>query len=251
MRQSGEGRAGSRWTGAAILVAAAIGLTMLGGRLAGAAPGDNVDPDQGDRYLAADLANQNRFTGQGEVWPPRPDGAGEPRTVPTLEPRYDRDRLVAGIVTDDRVSPLLGDRWDVLAVGTSGENEKRSARATARGQSRITFFSRSTNQSVIVDVMGGRITTINTLAPTVEQLPLNPAEKADAVAIARKYWLEQGVTSVNNLQGFAIQAYEPGGSLYNTRMAYVSFHVDADSRPELLAWVDLTKEVVASAREDR
>ncbi len=247
----GERRAGVTIGGFAIAVVTVVGAIALGGQWAGAQPGDDVDPEHGDHYHAADLANQNRFTGQGEVWPPRPDGAGAPRSLPIAEPRYDDDPIIADIATDGRVAELLGEQWTVLAIGPAAVNGKGAGAAAGQGRIQITFFSRSTNQSVIVDVTGRRVADVATVDPAVEQLPLNPEEKADAVDIARRYWLDAGETSVDNLEGFAIQAYQPGGSLYDVRMAYVSFHVDADSRPELLAWVDLTNEVVTEAREER
>lgn len=241
--------------GAAGLGLAAIAITTLGaGTLVGADANDGThthnhetDPEHGEHYHAADLDGEGRFTGQGEVWPPRPDGAGEPTEVPNEEPEYVEDPLVDRASRPTDVADLLGERWDVLEVIEAisvGKGE------TDPGGQAVTFFSYDNNQSVRVELRGGAVTRIETTDPARGQLPLNPEEKERAIDIARDHWSEQGESAVNDLEGFSIQAFEADGSFYDVRMVYVSFHQNADTRPDFLTWVDLSNESVADAKRD-
>jgi len=76
-------------------------------------------------------------------------------------------------------------------------------------------------------------------------------EKSLAIEIAREYWIERDEPRVAQLEGYAIQTYQPDGSLYPTRVAYVSFHVQSPEPPELITWVDLSKERVFRAKVER
>jgi hypothetical protein len=44
-------------------------------------------------------------------------------------------------------------------------------------------------------------------------------------------------------------AYRPeGNGFYDTRVIYISFHLDSSSVPEFVAWVDLTSQKVMKAQ---
>ncbi len=238
------------------LLAAAGAVAIVGvGTLsltADAAPSqerqDEINREVGDVYHAADLRRQSRWTGEGEVWPPRPNGAGAPTRLEQRDaPQYGNDPLAQRIAANAEVAELLGDRWSVLEVADNAGDAKDNR---AQGRSTITYFSRSTNRSVIVDVAGQRVHSVETMPATVNQLPVTPEEANEAIEIARQHWQEQGKSRVNDLEGFVIMALQPGGALFDVRMVYVSFHVDADAHPEFVTWVDLTNEVVSHGREE-
>ncbi len=250
-------RLGRKRVAAAVIsvtLAGAGGAILSGTSLVGAAAnGDahihdhEVDPEHGNHYHAADLNGEGRFSGQGEVWPPRPDGAGAPTEIRQAALGYKSDPLAARAATQSDVAAQLGDRWDVLEVADGVSEGKGNS---GRSRQVVTFFSYDLNHSVQVEMRGANVTDMKTIAPTVAQLPLNPAEKARAVEVARSYWNEQGESAVNDLEGFSIQAFQPSGAFYDVRMVYVSFHENADTRPDYLTWVDLSNETVADSKRD-
>lgn len=238
---------------AAVTVLSVVGLAAWSFAVGASADPSSmqVDREFGDGYDAADLGRQSRW--QSDSWPPRPDGAGPATKLPTVNPpAYGRDPLAQQVAADSRVAPLLGDRWSVLEVAHHVPGDKGTAPDIGRGlgRSRVTYYSRSTNQSVIAEVAGRRVEDVSTVAPTENQLPVSPEEADDAVAIARAYWSEQGEGRVDDLEGFVIMAFKPDGSLFDSRMVYVSFHVNADELPEFITWVDLTEEAVSHGRQE-
>lgn len=245
-----------RVVAAALSVAAiaAGGAVVAGTGIVGAQADDDththehgVDPEHGNHYHAADLNGQGRFSAQGEVWPPRPDGAGPPTRIPREEPGYKADQRAQQAAGQSEVAALLGERWDVLEAAEGVTDGKGRS---DRSRHQVTFFSYDNNHSVEVKMQGANVVEVKTIDPASEQLPLNPTEKARAVDIARAHWNGQGESAVNDLEGFSIQAFRPEAGFFDVRMVYVSFHQNADTRPDFLTWVDLSNETVADFKRD-
>jgi hypothetical protein len=202
------------------------------------------------------LDDDGRFTGPGDVWPPQPRNATEIVERPDLGPsvvteeaglrRLDRsaqsdERSPSQVLAADRsVQDALGDRHNLIAV------EELSA-----GTSRLVYYSLSTNQTVDVTVTGDAVTELVLSEPGEFQPELSRAEKLAAVDLARAHWEARGDTRIDQLQGFTILTFRQDGSYHDTRMVYVSFHIDEDARPELLAWVDLVTGEVVRSEVDR
>ncbi len=227
---------------------------LAGTSLVGAAANDDahthaqgVDPEHGNHYHAADLNGAGRFSAQGDVWPPRPDGAGAPTRIQQAEPAYNGAPLARQGAERSTVAEHLGERWAVLEIAEGVSDGKGQS---DRSRQVVTYFSYDMNQSVRVEMRGANVTDVKTIDPSQAQLPLNPDEKARAIDIARAHWNEQSESAVNDLEGFSIQAFQPDGQFFGVRMVYVSFHENADARPDFLTWVDLSNETVADSKRD-
>ena len=235
----------------------AIGLQEPGSLQAGQESSGEAAA-QADSVAGADdptvLDDEGRFTGPGDVWPPQPRGATGivERVDADLAPVPEDVRLGqidAEATPNQAPSAVVAADVDVQAA--LGAEHNLIAAEEIDGSTRLIYYSLSTNQTVDLTIAGGAVSELTLLAPGRYQPPLSDDEKQAAVDIARAHWQSKGDSRINSLEGFAILAFQPGGAYYDTRMAYVSFHVDADSRPELLAWVDLVAGDVIRSEVDR
>jgi hypothetical protein len=258
---------------AVLLVAVLAGGVWLLGRLAspdvvavapsataGSALDRNHDHDghlhdAGGHRHVTELDDDARFTGPGDVWPPQPKGAVDivERSLASIQPTGPEARLAeldraggtrslgpsAVLAADESVSEALGRNYNLVAVDQVG------------GAVHLIWYSLSNNVTVEAVIDGGLVAALEVHPPTVYQPELSDVEKLAAADVARAYWVTAGDARIGRLQGFSILAFQPDGSYYDTRMVYVSFHVDADSRPELVAWVDLAAATVIKAEVDR
>ncbi len=196
----------------------------------------------------------NRFTGPGQVWPPQPKNR---TNVVWLTQTTDgfRSNLQSKGRTGSTLSsediPELGS--DFTYIGETEIQEKGSPGI----KKRMTFFSHSNNATVEVVTQGDNIERTERVVPSKYQPPLTSEEVEKAVDIARKSLIDSGFDRVGPLKGYGILAFKssaetvPGeGGFYDTRVAYVSFHEHIDARPEYVAWVDLTQQLVLKSRED-
>ncbi len=202
------------------------------------------------------LDDEGRFTGPGEVWPPQPKDAtdivertdiglsvlaGDDNILERLDEAAGAERAPSEVLaSDEAVIEALGDRHNLIA-----------AEAAADGVTRYVYYSLSSNQTVDVTVTGDSVSELLLIAPDEFQPELSQAEKDQAVELARAHWEDRRDRRIGSLQGYSILTFKPDGSYHDTRMVYVSFHVDEDSRPELLAWVDLATGEVVRSEVDR
>ncbi len=249
---------GPRWRSVALLAvgaAASLGVLIwavgsqtgtptVAGQLAGEQATD--DPTK--------LDNDGRFTGPGEVWPPQPKDATDivERSAADITPEPQATRLA----TLDAAAPAGQAPSDVVASSAEvraaiGQTNNLIAVEEIDGTTRMIWYSLSNNQTVDVVIEGGQVTSLETAAPGTFQPELSDAEKDAAIALARAHWVGRGDRRIDGLMGFSILAFQPGGAFYDTRMVYVSFHIDEDERPELLTWVDLVSGDVIKSEVDR
>ncbi|MEM9653787.1 MAG: hypothetical protein AAGA65_16970 [Actinomycetota bacterium] len=248
-----------RWRSVAVLTVGAIAsLAVLIWAVANTSASPTVAGQAVDQAVENDdptkLDNDGRFTGPGDVWPPQPRSATAmiDRSAVDFAPMSAADRLLA----IDGAAPAGRAPSEVLAaddnvLGAIGESANLIAVEEVDGATHLAWFSLSNNQTVEVVVKGDRVTSLVTSDPTVFQPELSHAEKLAAVDVARAHWVGKGDRRIDGLEGFSILAFQPGGAYYDTRMVYVSFHVDEDARPELLAWVDLVTGDVIKSEVDR
>lgn len=211
-----------------------------------AAPVDTDDPTK--------LDDDGRFTGPGQGWPPQPRGATDivQRSAAGLAPipqwqkleRFDQVAAVGRapsqvLAADDAAGEALGDTHNLIGAEAVDE------------ATHLVYYSLSENQTVEVIISGGEVAELTVHRPSDFQPELSNDEKQAAVDIAKAHWQSRGDPRIDRLQGFSILAFQPGGAYYDTRMVYVSFHVDEDARPELLAWVDLVTGEVTRSEVDR
>ncbi|MFK7860678.1 MAG: hypothetical protein AB8B64_17800 [Granulosicoccus sp.] len=202
-----------------------------------------------------------RFTPntQGAVFPPQPrDVTDVVVYLPVIqagETAQLRGASVAGAANiqaaqaaenNADVQALLGDRYSLLQSVRVRDKTRKS-----RNTFRVEYFSRSENRTVVATSVDGAITEISSYAASERQPALGEEEKAMAIDIARRYWVERDDSQVEGLTGYAIQTFQPDGSPYPTRVAYVSFHSQSPEPPELITWVDLSEEQVLSAEVER
>lgn len=251
---------GPRWRSVVLLtVGAAVSLAVMVWAVGKATPqptvaGQAVEEGERGNDDPTVLDNDGRFTGPGEVWPPQPKDATDivNRSAAEIAPEPQAERLAAL----DAVAPAEQAPSDVVAGSAEvqaaiGENSNLIAVEETNGSTQMIWFSLSNNQTVDAVVEGGAVSTLLTLEPGTFQPELSDAEKLAAVDIARAHWVSKGDRRIDGLQGYSILAFQPGGAYYETRMVYVSFHIDEDSRPELLAWVDLVTGDVVKSEVDR
>ena len=200
------------------------------------------------------LDHDGRFTGPGEVWPPQPKDATDivERSDAEIaaEPQAARmAALDAAAPADQAPSEIAAN--DANVQSAIGEANNLIAAEEIDGTTRMIWYSLSNNQTVDIEVQGGQVTSLVTAAPGTFQPELSDAEKDAAIAVARAHWVAKGDRRIDGLAGFAILAFQPGGAYYDTRMVYVSFHIDEDERPELLTWVDLVSGDVIKSEVER
>lgn len=201
------------------------------------------------------IPHNGRFTtnnGQVNSWPPQVKYIDDvvwhtaPAEVRASQVTIE-ENIAQAAAQDEAVSELLGQRYTFIDTASIREKWQEG-----NSGHKVTFFSYSNNITIEVVVQDGIIASIDTFAPADYQPPLRQNEVEEAAAIARQYWLDQGNSRVNELRGFTIQTFvtEGDGGYYDSRMTYVSFHVDELSIPELLTWVDLTTQSVVRAAID-
>lgn len=188
----------------------------------------------------------SRFTDQSEGFPPQPRDATNVRLLASdaAEVRAgDPDPSAVGVALDDpQVRAAAGDRVQVVgteAVGAKGE---------VPGALVVTLYGHDVAASVLATVVDDTVVAVESIPAEEWQPPMTAEERLRAVDISRDHWLAEGYTRVTDLQGYTIHALRSDGRPYPTRMAYTTFHADVDSRPELVAWVDLTSGTVTRSR---
>lgn len=190
----------------------------------------------------------------GMTWPPQPPGITDVRDYSDFSGqsrrRLDRDTRFAELERQfsrvDALRSLAGKRMTRLSVEEIPEKTP-----SAKIERRFHYFDRQSNATVtVVQRRDGQYERRST--PASQYQPEITAEERDeAVALAKTHFLRRGMVRAQTLQGFAIQAYpadRPG--FFDGRVLYVSLHVDADSAPEYVAWVDLTRQTIMAARQE-
>lgn len=190
-----------------------------------------------------------------EGWPPQPQGATNVRNLSdgsfADRRRMDRDtrfsRLEERFKRDPRLRQLAGRKMTPLFIV---EDEDKADERRGR-HTRYQFFDRAANATVtVVETAGGESRVESTPAATY-QPEITEAEAAEAIALAKRYFVQHRMPRAAQLQGFGIQAYRPeGNGFYDGRVVYVSLHVNSDTDPEYVAWVDLTRQQVFQARKE-
>ncbi|MGH1492804.1 MAG: hypothetical protein ACRBK7_25990 [Acidimicrobiales bacterium] len=201
------------------------------------------------------LDDEGRFTGPGGEWPPQPKGAidvaerpdlaqsivTEDQTLQRIQTADEQGLSPAEVVAADQsVADALGARSNLIAAETQDDDSVR-----------FIYYSLSNNQTVDVTVAGQTVSDLELIAPGQFQPELSDAEKQAAVDLARAHWDLVGDDRIDILRGYSILTLQQDGSYFDTRMVYVSFHIDEDSPPELLAWVDLATSEIQNSRVDR
>lgn len=201
------------------------------------------------------IPEHGRFTandGHVQSWPPQvkyiDEMAWDNRLSAAIAmAAVEVDAAISITAQDSELGERLGERYTFI----NAHPIREKGNDAVLGQ-RVTYFSYSNNVTIKAIVRNGAVATIETIAASDWQPSLKQNEVDAAIDIARQYWQGKGNSRVNNLQGFTIQTFqtEGAGGYYDTRMTYVSFHMDEVSNPELLTWVDLTTETVFKAAVD-
>lgn len=236
---------------ASLAIAIAIGVIVASAYRSdpASASRDSVDIEFGSRYSASDLGSDGRFNRNNEQWPPAPDGAGPLfEVVSSNAEATERARLdyPAVLDADEAASKELGENYTIVNVIDPLDDGKGNL---IYGAAQLDIFSRTNNQTVIVNFSGGLVSRVQTFEPTEYQPALHDDEVKESIEIAKNYWLEQGETRVEDpLQGFAIRAFDSNRNFYDGRMAYVTFHANEDVPPSLRTLVNLTNGEISEAQ---
>jgi len=194
----------------------------------------------------------DRFTGYGGMWPPQPKNiedvvwfSDEQQEISAASLQLAQTTQIAS--ANANVQSILGGRYTL--IGTVSESEKGDEENTTET---VTYFSHSSNATIEVQMKNGEIIEVVEIPPSEYQPPLTDDEIVEAVDIARAYWRAGSYERVDELQGFGILGLKPSGStgFNDVRVVYVSFHTDADARPEYVGYVDLTNQVMLESWEE-
>lgn len=222
-----------------VLVTALVTALVVAAGLATAA--DPPTPGRHDEH--------SRFTDRSAGFPPQPRDAthvravpGDPATPATVRAEVTSDGAVGLALADPDVRDAAGERVEVVGVERVGD------KGALPDASVVTLYGHEPAASVLATVADGRVVSVESIPAGEWQPPMTADERARAVEVSRDHWRAAGHDRVEVLEGYTIHALEPDGRPYPTRMAYTSFHVDVDSRPELVAWVDLTAGEVVRSR---
>ena len=203
-----------------------------------------------DHPLMGHTHQNDRFTGVGVVWPPQPKGIEDIDILPADEQSLRSAALSQAeevALRAPEVLQALGNRYVFLgseSLVRKGDENNRSFQNT--------YFSHANNKTVMVTLNAASVEEVTTIAPRDYQPPLNEQEVVDAIAIARAAFDADGIERVSELEGFGILALPitEMSTFFDERMVYVSFHANENDFPELVAWVDLTTQVVTASREE-
>ena len=178
------------------------------------------------------------FTAQGADWPPQMEGIESVRAVASESPDVDTAVGVGDLLESEEVRDALGARFVASGEGAAAGDGRRSV-----------FFSHDNNATVEVVTTGRSVAEVIVTPAAVYQPPETIQEANDAAELARDALIEAGHTGVEDLEGYGILAFPDDGdaTFFDHRVLYVSFHEDEDSRPEYVAWVDLTTRDVVRA----
>lgn len=193
----------------------------------------------------------DRFTQYGGTWPPQPKNIENVVWFTNDEPQLSAAsaKLVAAAeisAASSAVQAALGSRFTHIGtVSRSGKGETSTKEI-------VTYFSHSNNATVEVQMDAGTIIDVNLIPPTEYQPPLTKSEISEAIVIAREYWDASGYERVHELEGFGILGLTPNGAtgFNEVRVVYVSFHINADARPEYVGYVDLTNQAMLESWEE-
>lgn len=235
----------------AALIVGIASATWLWGAAGAQNPRGELVRDDGHDHVTA-LDHEGRFTGPGE-WPPR-HVAAETDLIRggVRDDNGEIESRTAQVRLDGRVEAALGD--DYMLIGSDNPISERPGAEKGEldlDRRRTLFFSYTNNQNVMVFAEGNTVLSVETTPAAGGQPPLTNDEAVTAVEIARAHWEQTGDDRIDELTGYGIRALQDNGQVFDVRMAYVSFHVDEDERPELLTYVDLTNGRVTTSRVDR
>lgn len=212
--------------------------------------------DDHDHLHIGHLPENGRFTandGLAMSWPPQikyiKDVVWDTNATQIEASQLTEFGTIATVASSNaEFRELLGERFTFISAIPIQEKWQEALQGH-----QVTYFSYSNNITIEAFIDGEEVDDIVTYAAAEYQPPLRQNEVDEAIVIARQYWQEQGNTRVNDLQGFTIQTFrtDGDGGYYDTRMSYVSFHLDELSEPELLTWVDLTTQTVLRAAIDQ
>jgi hypothetical protein len=191
---------------------------------------------------------------KGMTWPPQPPGISDVHDQSDFSGqarrKLDRDLKFSNLERQfgdvEPLKPLAGRRMTRLSIEEVSEKA-----APTRVERRFHYFDRQANATItVVQRPEGKYE--RRVTPAWQYQPeITDDEGAEAVALAKAYFATRGFTRAQGLKGFAIQAYPPSGTVfYDGRVVYVSLHVDSDSPPEYVAWVDLTRQSIMAARQE-
>lgn len=236
----------------ATAVRAFAGYGIAAAALAGLAGSQGIPPAD-PKQAAAPPGLQHGH--EGLTWPPQLRGITNVVVHSNIEQerigrgleRARMDRLVRKARTAPEVNRALGNTFTPIAV--IDKDDKTGGGAVTQ----MVFFSRENNATVEAEFDKGEAVRAVRSMPAWEYQPeIADEEAAEAAALARIYFLTQGIAKAAGLKAYSILAYKPEGKgFFDTRVLYVSFHRHDDALPELAAWVDLTNQLILKARQEQ
>lgn len=196
--------------------------------------------DSGSDDHRPELTGFTEFTAQGGDRPPHMADIEAVRPVVTDGEENEVAAVSVGdLLESDEVRTALGERFVLVGEGASVDGAAQ----------RSAFFSHDTNTTVEVVTTDRSIDEVIVTPAATYQPPETIQESNDAADLAREALLDAGHTDVDSLEGYGILAFpdDPDQPFHDRRVLYVSFHENEDSRPEYVAWVDLTTRNVLRA----
>ena len=233
-------------TGESQLFLPIISAERIDGLPEQALPSNDLSPNDHGHFISH---RYDRFTGNSGTWPPQPKNIENVVSFTDNQPQVSAASMQLAHTTqvaaaNAAVQSLLGARY--THIGTVSRSDKGDE---GNSTEIVTYFSHSSNSTIDVQIKDGLVVSTAAISPLEYQPPLTTDEIDDAVAIARSYWAAGGHDRVAELEGFGILGLKPAG-YYDVRVVYVSFHINADARPEYVGYVDLTNQAMLESWEE-
>jgi hypothetical protein len=221
-----------------------------------AAPVVQSNPFEDIADIEHDNPTMHEHDHANKTWPPTPEGtknikpkstAAAQKLQAAKESRQKSD-IEKPLKVRSEVSRALGKRFN---KPTLIEDEPKDG---SEKESHLVYFSHEKNSTVDVVTKGNarKFNRVKTIPAKDYQPEITDEEIAAAEKIARAYYASKGISRVEQLKAFGILAYKPEGKgFYDARVIYISFHLDSDSLPEYVAWVDLTNQAVIREQKEQ
>ena len=189
---------------------------------------------------------------EGLTWPPQPRGITNSVIHSNLA-QENIDRGKHKIRMDDLERIVKADAGAKRSLGVKHTRitlidkvDKHNGKVV----NHLVYFNRDRNETVEIEFQNKKIQKVSTKPASEYQPEITDEEITEAAELARAHFLNQGHAKVAGLKAFGILAYTPEGVGFDSRVLYISFHEHDDAPPQLMAWVDLTNQLIIKAREE-
>lgn len=190
---------------------------------------------------------------ENKTWPPQPTGIDD--VIDYSNEASEQSMSALGFTRmqvldysaklDPRCKKALGKRYTQVAM--IDKQDEKTGKVVG---STLIYFSHDKNKTVEIEFANNKVKNVKSTPARKYQPEITDEEAIQAQDLARNYFLDKGITTINELKAYSILAYKPEVGFYDTRVIYVTFHEHDDAPPQYRAWVDLTHQTIIKTGEE-